>query len=299
LAVALFAATFFTTTTMGASWVLAARTDVISPLGPFLSPTTIAMVWTNAGLLATGLSFSLPVMFILLCHELGHYLCCRRYGIDATPPFFVPAPLVMGTFGAFIRIRSPIPDRRQLFDVGVAGPIAGFVALLPILVYGIAHSHPANVELARVGERYATLQIPGSSLLTILLTRLFHGELPAGAVLNPHPFVLAGWMGLLATSLNLLPLAQLDGGHILYAAVGRLQWKLALPMWLALLVVCYFFPVWLLWAFIVLAIGIRHPPVANESIQLDAGRTALAVLALAMLALSFMPVPVDALFVRP
>jgi hypothetical protein len=303
LALGLLAATFFTVTTLGADWVLAARTDVISPLpqyalfggwlplGCTLSPTVVRMVWTTPALLRAGLGFSLPVLFILLCHELGHYLYCRRYRIEATLPYFVPGPFAFGTFGAFIRIRSPIPDRRKLFDVGIAGPIAGFVALLPFLVYGVVHSPPTHIALAQPGTGNTLLQLPGTSALTWLVSRLVHGPHVPGTVLNPHPFLLAAWVGLLATSLNLLPLSQLDGGHILYAAVGRLQWKLAWPLWVLLALSSWFYPGWAVWALIVWRIGLRHPPVADEATPLGPGRTLLAVGALVMLALCFMPVP--------
>jgi membrane-associated protease RseP (regulator of RpoE activity) len=299
LAIGLLLATFFTATTLGANWILAARTDVVSPLSAFLTPDTVRRVWTTPALLVTGLSFSLPVMFILLCHELGHYLYCRRYGIDATLPYFVPAPLAFGTFGAFIRIRSPIRDKRQLFDVGIAGPIAGFVALLPFLVYGIARSTPTPIHVAPAAEATMALQLPGPSLLIALTTRLFHGPLPADTVLNLHPFALAAWVGLFATSLNLLPLSQLDGGHILYAVLGRRQWKLALPLWGILVMAGWLYPGWWLWAVMVLVIGLRHPPVWDEGIPLGRGRTLLAVVALLMLVLCFMPVPLQEIPVRP
>lgn len=305
LAIALFVATFFSTTTLGANWILAARTDVVSPIpnnpffGAMLSPITIRMVWTSRELLATGLSFSLPVLLIMLCHELGHYVYCRRYRIAATLPYFVPAPVGLGTFGAFIRIRSLIRDKRELFDIGIAGPIAGFLALLPFLVYGIARSQPAPIVLAKPNGPAMVLQLPGTSLLTWLLTRAFHGPLPAGTVLNLHPFALAAWVGLLVTALNLLPLAQLDGGHILYAMVGERQRRLALPLWLALAAAGFIHPVWFAWAVIVLFIGLQHPPVADPHTPLGAGRKALALAALAMLVLCFMPVPLQDILVRP
>ena len=305
LAAALFVAVFLTATTMGVDWVLAARTDVISPIpqigvfGAVLSPSVVRMVWSDPALLGVGLSFSLPVMLILLCHELGHYLFCRRYRIDATLPFFLPAPFAIGTFGAFIRIRDPIRDKRQLFDVGIAGPIAGFAVLVPFLIYGIAHSVPATVALAEPGRPALALQLPGASLLTVLVTWVVHGPLPPGMVLNPHPFVLAAWVGLFATSLNLLPLSQLDGGHILYAVAGKRQWRLATPLWLLLVAAGFVFPGWWLWAAIVRLIGLRHPPVVDEETPLDGSRIALAVLAAAMLVLCFMPVPLVRLATRP
>ncbi|MDX1644570.1 MAG: site-2 protease family protein, partial [Thermoanaerobaculia bacterium] len=223
LPILLFAITFFSTTTLGAGWYLATRTDVTyepaDMVGgmPWMGAETIRQVWTDPALRSVGLAFSLPTLLILLCHELGHYLTCRRYGISATWPHFIPAPIALGTFGAFIRIRAPIRSKRQLFDVGVAGPIAGFVALLPFLVYGIRHSTPVTVEAVAPMTSNWVLYVPGRSLLLQLVERIAHGEPAANTVLDLHPFALAGWVGILVTSLNLLPLGQLDGGHILYA----------------------------------------------------------------------------------
>lgn len=304
LAIALLLATFFSTTTLGAHWNLAARTDVVSPIQPvviggasvgvMLTPATIATVWSDPHLLATGLMFSLPVLLILLCHEMGHYVTARRYRIHATLPYFVPAPIGLGTFGAFIRIRSPIRGKRELFDVGIAGPIAGFAALLPFLFYGIVRSRPTEVAigLPPPGEPGFSLLVPGPSLAMELVTRLVHGPLGEGVLLDLHPFALAAWVGLLATALNLLPLGQLDGGHILYAVFGPLARRIVLVLWLVLLVASFFFRGWLLWALIVLALGLRHPPVADERTPLGPGRLLLALGALLMLALCFMPVPV-------
>jgi membrane-associated protease RseP (regulator of RpoE activity) len=296
--------TFVSSTTLGAHWALAARTDVISPLPPYpflgvvLTPRVLAMVWRDAQLLRTGLMFSLPALFILLCHELGHYLLCRRFGIRATLPYFVPTPIGLGTFGAFIRIRSLMRSRRELFDIGIGGPLAGFAALLPFLVYGIAHSQPTRVALAAPDQPVVmSLLQPGKSLAIVLLTRLLHGPLPDGVVLNLHPFALAAWVGLLATAINLLPLGQLDGGHLLYATVGpRWQRRLAWPLWIALVVAGFLNPGWWVWALIVAVLGLRHPPLVDEATPLGPGRRALALLALLLLVLCFMPVPIDELF---
>ncbi len=146
LAGALFLTSLFTCVTLGGGFLLAARTDVVTDLVPLLLPSTVQRVWTDPELLRWGFAFALPVLAILLAHELGHYLLCRRYRLPATPPYFLPAPIGLGTFGAFIRIRGVIRSKRVLFDVGVAGPIAGFIALLPFLVYGVAHSEPATVQ---------------------------------------------------------------------------------------------------------------------------------------------------------
>lgn len=307
LALALLATTFVTTTLLGAVWILWAHPTDSVAVDPWLSPNTFLWIWRQPEVLRLGLSFSLPALFILLCHEMGHYLACRRYGLPATLPYFLPLPLGIGTLGAFIRIRAAIADRRQLFDVGVAGPIAGFVALLPFLVLGVARSEVVAVtplseaELAAwpPGTPISLLLQTGHCLALDLTTRFFHGPLPAGTVLHLHPFALAAWFGLLVTAMNLLPLAQLDGGHVLYAAAGRWQRTLAPFLWLALVGAGFFWPGWWLWCLIVLVMGLRHPPVRDETTPLDAGRLALAWVALAILVLSFMPAPVEQLFVRP
>jgi membrane-associated protease RseP (regulator of RpoE activity) len=288
-ALLLFVLTFLSATTLSPVMVLMSRTDVTTALEPFLTWGTISAVWRSPELLKMGLAFSIPALFILFCHEMGHYVACRIYGIPCTPPFFLPVPINFGTFGAFIRIKAPIYSKRQLFDVGIAGPIAGFVALVPVLLYGIARSRP--VPLSSGGPGMLLLQ-PGRCLAIELATRLFHGPLAPGMTLNLHPTALAAWLGLFATALNLLPLGQLDGGHILYATIGRAQRRFALPLWLALALLGYFWPGWLLWCVIVLVIGLYHPPVYDESEPLDGKRRALAWIALLLFVLCFMPAPI-------
>jgi membrane-associated protease RseP (regulator of RpoE activity) len=291
LAAALFAATLLTTTTLGAVWGLWTRTDTVTDALPLFTPDTVATVWSDPDLLALGFSFSLPALAILLCHELGHYLACRRYRLPATPPFFLPAPFGVGTLGAFIRIKAPIRTKRELFDVGIWGPIAGFAALVPFLLIGVARSTPAPLARASFEQASGILYLPGDCLAVRLATAWSHGPLPDGTVLDLHPFALAAWFGLLATSINLLPLGQLDGGHVLYASTGSLQRRLALPLWLGLAAAGFAWAGWWLWCGIVLLMGLYHPPVSDESEPLGAGRRALAWVALAILLLSFMPVP--------
>ncbi|MFL6193970.1 MAG: site-2 protease family protein [Thermoanaerobaculia bacterium] len=275
------------------------RTDMMATLGPFLTPAVIARVWSDPALLWMGLSFSVPALIILFAHEMGHYVACRRYRIACTLPYFLPVPFNFGTFGAFIKIKSPIYSKRQLFDVGIAGPIAGFVMLIPFLLYGVARSHPAPLVIAPGPEAaHSMILMPGRCLAIQLATWLYHGKLAPGMVLDLHPVALAAWLGLLATSINLLPLGQLDGGHILYAVTGRLQRRIALPLWLALGLLGYYWPGWLLWCFLILLIGLFHPPVADESIPIGGKRRALAWLALVMFVLSFMPVPIHEVLVR-
>lgn len=283
--------TFFTTTTLGSVWVLWSRVEVSTTLQPWLGWETIQGVWSDPATLGPGLQFALAALFILFCHEMGHYLACRWYRLPATLPYFLPAPLAIGTFGAFIRIRAPIRSKRQLFDVGVGGPLAGFVALLPFLVLGVAWSRRVPVELLPLGEARFQLFLPGKCLALELMSFLFHGPAPEGTVLEPHPFALAAWFGLFATSLNLLPLGQLDGGHLLYAATGALQRRLALPLWLGLVAMAWIWPGWILWCGIVLLMGLPHPPIRDESVPLDRRRRVLAWVALVVFLLSFMPVP--------
>ena len=298
LALLLFGLTFLFTTAMAPVMYILSRTDVMLPPTvlwqdfPFLTPRVAAWTWHDPHLLAIGLSFSITALTILLAHELGHYIACRIYRLPCTLPYFLPVPLNFGTFGAFIKIKAPIRDKRQLFDVGIAGPIAGFVTLIPFLLYGIAKSQPA--PLTGSGELLA----PGHCLAIELATWLFHGRLAEGMILNLHPVALGAWLGLLATAINLLPLGQLDGGHILYAATGRLQRRLAFPLWLVLGLMGFYWAGWLLWCAIVLLIGLYHPPVYDESEPLDPKRRLLAWLALAMFVLSFMPVPVQPIPLR-
>ncbi|MGH9750512.1 MAG: site-2 protease family protein [Candidatus Polarisedimenticolia bacterium] len=162
-----------------------------------------------------GLPYAGCLVLILGSHEMGHYLACRHYRIDATLPYFIPGPPYFGTFGAVIRIRAPITDRRALFDIGVAGPIAGFVVAVPVLIYGLTES-----RLTRLPPRAGDLYLSSCLLMDLLVPRFFPGT-GADETLRLHPTFVAGWVGLLATGLNLLPMGQLDGGHVLYALTRR------------------------------------------------------------------------------
>ncbi|MFN7940560.1 MAG: site-2 protease family protein [Thermoanaerobaculia bacterium] len=293
LATLLFLLTLFTATTMGGGFYLSTRTDFVAPEGTLWLPSAIPLVWSDGGLLAWGLAFAVPTLFILACHEFGHYWTCRRYGLPATPPYFLPAPVGLGTFGAFIRIQAPIGRKRVLFDVGISGPLAGFAALLPFLVYGIAHSSYAALGPAAAGPGpQLALRLPGECLLVRGLALGLLGPAPQGASVNLHPFALAAWVGIFATMLNLLPLGQLDGGHILYAVFGRRVRALRWPLWAALLGGGFFWPGWWMWSAILLLLGLRHPPVLDEREPLDRRRRLLAVAALVLFLVCFLPVPI-------
>jgi membrane-associated protease RseP (regulator of RpoE activity) len=233
-----------------------------------------------------GLSFSIPLLAILGIHELGHMVACRRYGLPATYPYFIPAPIGIGTFGAVIRIRAPITSRKALFDVGAAGPLAGFAVAFPVVVWGVAS---ARVSTAPAPPGQFEFSDP---LLMKILERILHPALSAGADIVVSPLGLAGWFGLLVTALNLLPLSQLDGGHILYAVAGRFQRRIALVLFVVLVGLAFLWPGWILWAVIVLVMGIAHPPTAEPAERLDARRRALAVVCLLVFVLCFTPVPI-------
>jgi len=245
-----------------------------------------------------GLPYCLTVLGILGAHELGHYLACRRYGVRATWPHFIPVPFPQsyGTMGAFIRIRSPIPSRRALFDIAVAGPLAGFVVCVPALAYGI-WSARVGVPPPQTSGIYFS-----DSLLVGVLAQLRWGTLAAGEEIFVGSVFVAGWLGQLATCLNLFPVGQLDGGHLLYSVSARrhrivsgaARWLFA--AFLAALIVlpdAGFMAAapWLLWLVLLFAIGDRHPPVLAWQ-PLGRTRWILLGVALAIFVITFMPVPV-------
>jgi membrane-associated protease RseP (regulator of RpoE activity) len=270
--------TFATTTYVGAGFALNFRPGLLPPGG------------TGGGSLAPlvrgALSFSLPLLAILFAHEMGHYLMCRRYGIDASPPYFLPFPSLVGTLGAFIRIRQPIASKRQLFDIGVAGPIAGFVVAIPLLFWGIAHSRPNLSPVLEEGTILFRYPLAVTWAQMVTLGRTFTSEQAV-----EHPVFLAAWFGLFVTALNLLPIGQLDGGHALYAVLGRIQRRAAWPILAALALLGLKWPGWWVWVVITLFIGVKHPPVLDEDEPLDGARLAVALLVLLIFAVCFAPVP--------
>jgi Zn-dependent protease len=236
--------------------------------------------------------YAAVLMIILVGHELGHYLTCRRYAVAATLPFFIPAPTLIGTFGAFIRIKSPISYKRQLFDIGANGPLAGFFLALPALVVGLAFSRVTTYVPA--GDTISF----GEPLLFRLLSALFFGRTPEGSALVLHPVGFAGWVGILVTSFNLIPFGQLDGGHIAYALLGQRARLVSKGVVVAFVVMGVFFWVgWFLWAAVILffefksKLRLRHPPILDEDAPLGAKRRVLSVLVVVIFILSFIPDP--------
>ncbi|HWC65022.1 MAG TPA: site-2 protease family protein [Thermoanaerobaculia bacterium] len=269
--------------------LLTAVTTTIVPFGSswgIFSDRSLSESLLDPAVWRIGATFSLPLLAILGIHELGHMVACRRYGLPATYPYFIPAPVGVGTFGAIIRIRAPISSRRTLFDVGAAGPLAGFAVAIPVVVWGVAIS---RVSTAAPGGEYVDF---GEPLLFRIVERLVHPGMPAGAELALSPLGFAGWFGLFVTALNLLPLAQLDGGHILYAAAGRAQRTIGFVLFFALIGLAFLWPGWILWVLIVLVMGIAHPPTADPAEKLDGKRRALAVVCFIVFVLSFTPVPI-------
>jgi len=243
-----------------------------------------------------GWAYSATILAILGCHEMGHYLACRYYGVDASLPYFLPVPITLtGTLGAFIRIREPIPYKRWLFDIGIAGPIAGFLVAVPALFLGISLSHVVPLQPD------AGLFL-GEPLLLKLASWVFWGPLPETQTLVLHPVGFAAWFGLLATSLNLFPVGQLDGGHISYAVLGRRSTYVTLAMIGVAIVLSYRSASWIVWTIMItgmlFAFGLRHPRVLDEDVPLDPARKALAIVAVIIFALCFTPAPIQELFTR-
>ncbi len=228
----------------------------------------------SPALFLAGLPFSLTLLTILMAHELGHYLACVYYDVDATLPFFLPAPTPFtGTFGAFIRIRSAIYSKRVLFDIGVAGPLAGFIFLIPALGVGLAFS-----------------KVLGVPLVQWLLQRAIFPGVPA-ADIYLHPVARAAWVGMFATALNLLPVGQLDGGHVVYALLGRSHKWITNTFLLALLPLGRWWQGWWLWAVVLFLFARRHPPVFDQS-AIGSQRVKLGVTALIVFLLCFSITPI-------
>ena len=247
---------------------------------------------TDARFYLQGLWYSLTILLILGCHEMGHYVACLRYGVVATRPYFLPVPLPLtGTFGAFIRIKSRIPTKTALFDIGIAGPLAGFIVAVPALVIGLMLS-----RIDRLPQDQSGLVELGEPLLFKLATRLVWGPVPSGPSVNMHPMAVAAWFGLLATALNLFPIAQLDGGHISYAVLGRRSTIVTIVMIGVAIVLCFSSTSWIVWTLLLLVmiafLGPHHPPTLDDEQPLDRSRVVLAGVAMIILALCFTPVPI-------
>lgn len=298
LHILLAALTLLTTTISGAYFAgFVPLQMAILPIGPlgFPFPTRIFI-----GDLIAGLGFALPLLGILLAHELGHYLAARRHGMDVSPPYFVPAPHwlnLIGTFGAFIRLRSVMINRAVLMDVGAAGPVVSFLVSIPAVVLGLAWSTAAPIPMEFAQAPFVVVFDTqpvwlGGSLIFQLLAHWFGSD---GSVLLLHPLAFAGWLGLFVTALNLFPLAQLDGGHILFALGQRVQRYASIAFLILLLVLGYFWWGWWLWAALILVLGrgsIRHPAVFDPDFRVEGTRRWVGWACILIFVLSFIPIPI-------
>jgi membrane-associated protease RseP (regulator of RpoE activity) len=285
-AIVMFLLTVLTTLAVG-SQLAASYANNQAPFSNVDNPFT--MIWqpiAHPSTLLLGIPFSFTLLGILFAHEMGHYIACKLYRIDVSYPIFLPSPFLFGTFGAFIRIRSPFPTRRALFDVGIAGPIAGFIVAIPAIAYSVA--------VAKIVPEQTNADILlGAPPLVHMFAALFHPHVPVRWLLL-GPVGCAAWFGLLATAMNLLPIWQLDGGHILYSLSNEGHRRVSIAVSLALIVAGIFaWGGWALWGFIllVLTLRFRHPPVMNRWEFFDGSRRLLAVVALAIFALCFTLVP--------
>ena len=248
----------------------------------------ILEILKNPTLMVSGLPFSISIMAILLAHEMGHYLTCVYYGIDATLPYFIPAPTFVGTMGAFIKIRSPFQHRAALLNVGVAGPIAGFMMAIPTLILGLAYSRFAVINPADVWITF------GEPVIFRIFAYLMGKTPPDGMDLALHPIGMAAWFGFLLTTLNLLPAAQLDGGHMLYALSPALHKRVSQMLLIALIPLgILYWNGWLLWVVVLLILRLRHPMTMDDAIPLERLHFGLAWFGLAIFILCFMPSPIS------
>jgi membrane-associated protease RseP (regulator of RpoE activity) len=285
LNVALFLLTLLTTTMAGAD---AAGAPIL--LG---EPSTLPN-------LVAGLSFSIPLMSILFAHEMGHYLTSRRYGVESSLPYFIPAPFpslfFVGTFGAFIRMHRPPRTRREMFDIGAAGPWAGFVVAVIATVIGLTRSEVTPLDTTQGGL------FLGNSFLFWGLSRIVLGVDPNTVNVNVHATALAGWIGLLVTAINLLPVGQLDGGHVVYSLLGG-RWHriVSRAAWVGcglMVLIPYLFHLafwsgWLLWFVLLIGLGLGHPATTDIDMPLRGSRKIAAWATIALFIITFIPVPVS------
>jgi len=267
--------------------------------------TVITTTWAGAshqgidlaqepGQFAVGLPYSIGLLLILGVHELGHFFMARRHAMDVTPPYFIPVPFGLGTFGAFIQMRSPPENRRALFDVAVAGPLAGFVIAVPALLLGLRFSTITAGSEDTVSQGLLHGATVGSSILFTLLTKLALGDAAQyGALVRLSPLAFAGWLGLFITALNLLPVGQLDGGHITRAMFGSRvgQTISSIAMWSLFLLALFVWPGLMMWALIVFLIAGRGAPPLNDVTPLDTGRMVIGYIAILILVLILAPMP--------
>lgn len=277
LALALLVITLFTTTVVGATQIAG------------LSPE---QVQSNPEALVRGLPYALALMAILGVHELGHYLVALYYKMRTTLPYFIPIPFFLGTFGAFIQMRSPVPNRKALFDVGIAGPVAGLLVALPLLFWGLAHSSPVPLTEESGLVNIQSLDPRFSLLLSVLSKWALGSQFMPDMAINLHPVAVAGYIGLVVTAFNLMPVGQLDGGHVIHAMFGqRTGAAIGQLSRLLMLVLAFLQPDLLLWAIILILLPVVDEPALNDVSELDNWRDFAGLLALTVLVSILLPVP--------
>ncbi|MBC8214644.1 MAG: site-2 protease family protein [Candidatus Marinimicrobia bacterium] len=248
-------------------------------------------IFSNPLLIINGYPFSFTLLLILGCHEFGHYYYARKHNVDATLPYFIPVPppiTIIGTFGAFIKMRGMIPNRRALLEIGAAGPIAGFIIAVPMLFVGLNLS--TIVDLQTVDGGFML----GDSIILKMATDFVFPNLPENADILLHPIAFAGWIGLFVTMLNLIPIGQLDGGHIAYALLGKNHLKLAQAMFVALILMGIFLSMnWLIWAILILLLmrSVQHPPIFGIELPLGKHEKIIGWICLIIFILCFVPTP--------
>jgi membrane-associated protease RseP (regulator of RpoE activity) len=243
--------------------------------------------FTDPRIIRLSLVYAAVLIVILLGHEMGHYLTCRYYRIEATLPFFIPAPTLIGTLGAFIKIKSPITRRKQLFDIGVAGPLTGFLLSLPALIYGLSLS-----KVVPAIPREEAMVFGEPLLLKIIAGLMFRG-VPAQSDLFLHPVAFAGWVGILVTAFNLFPVGQLDGGHVSFALLGEKSKRLAQMLLVVFVIMGIFFWIgWIVWTLVIVLLGLRHPRVIDDRERLSPSRRFIGAVILLIFILSFIPAPI-------
>jgi len=239
-----------------------------------------------------GLPYSLTLMSILAFHEFGHYFAARKFGVDATLPYFIPFPSLIGTMGAVIKTKSPIPHRRALFYIGAMGPLPGFIVSLAAVIAGIYMSDVRPL----IPEEPGTVLSYGESLLFTFIVHCIHGNVASGSDVFLHPVAFAGWIGFLLTSLNLMPAGQLDGGHVLHSLIGSRQRYAGWITLAVLLVLSFYWPGWIVWIIIILAlVKVGHPYVHEAGIKLTFTEKVTGWICMLILVLTFVPVPVTIL----
>lgn len=281
----LFVATVFSTFFVGLMWAISFKyADIVFQE----SQSSFALdIFMDPEIIGLGMIYVIVLIGILMGHELGHFFTCRYYKINATLPYFIPAPTLIGTLGAFIKIKSPITKKQQLFDIGVAGPLVGFVLSVPALIYGLSLS---KIIPSLPPEESI---IFGEPLLLKIVGGVIFKGIPEGFDVFPHPIAFAGWVGILVTALNLFPIGQLDGGHVFYAFLGAKSRKFA-PIFLAVFVFMgiFFWVGWFVWALLISFVGLKHPRISDEEIPLSPRRKFIVFVIFLIFIFSFIPDPV-------